>query len=88
MVARLFSKGLLLLGLGAGLGAAQNGSRPLYKDPNAVVDDRVADLLSRMTIEDKRAQLIQGAFYAIFSPVRRSWFPSTYLFLQATSPIG
>ncbi|KAL2063823.1 hypothetical protein VTL71DRAFT_5628 [Oculimacula yallundae] len=32
----------------------------LYKDPKASVDDRVADLLSRMTIEDKTAQLIQG----------------------------
>ncbi|CZT46783.1 related to beta-glucosidase [Rhynchosporium secalis] len=33
---------------------------PLYKDPKAGVDDRVADLLSRMTIEEKTAQLIQG----------------------------
>jgi beta-glucosidase len=42
-------------------GAAVSGSpTPLYKDPNASVDDRVADLLSRMTIADKTAQLIQG----------------------------
>ena len=34
--------------------------KPLYKDSKASVDDRVADLLSRMTIEDKTAQLIQG----------------------------
>jgi beta-glucosidase len=40
--------------------AATNSSTPLYKDPNASVDDRVADLLSRMTIEEKGAQLIQG----------------------------
>lgn len=33
---------------------------PLYKDPNASVDDRVADLISRMTIEEKAAQLVQG----------------------------
>jgi beta-glucosidase len=33
---------------------------PIYKEPNASVDDRVADLLSRMTIADKTAQLIQG----------------------------
>lgn len=62
MVAGLFSKGLLLLGLFSGLGAAQNGSKPLYKNPNAPSDDRVEDLLKRMTIEDKMAQLIQGAF--------------------------
>ncbi|EON99739.1 putative beta- protein [Phaeoacremonium minimum UCRPA7] len=33
---------------------------PVYKNPNATVDDRIADLLKRMTIEDKTAQLIQG----------------------------
>lgn len=38
----------------------QNGSTPLYKDPTASVDDRVTDLLSRMTIEEKTAQLVQG----------------------------
>jgi len=41
--------------------AADNGnSQPIYKNPNADIEDRVADLLSRMTIEDKAAQLIQG----------------------------
>jgi beta-glucosidase len=35
-------------------------STPLYKNPSASIDDRVADLLSRMTIEDKASQLIQG----------------------------
>jgi hypothetical protein len=35
-------------------------STPLYKNPKASVDDRVADLLSRMTIQEKTAQLIQG----------------------------
>jgi beta-glucosidase len=37
--------------------AAANGT---YRDPNAAVEDRVADLLSRMTIEEKTAQLVQG----------------------------
>jgi beta-glucosidase len=41
--------------------AADNGhSTPVYKNPHASVDDRVKDLLSRMTIADKTAQLIQG----------------------------
>jgi beta-glucosidase len=31
-----------------------------YKDPSASVDARVSDLVSRMTIEEKTAQLIQG----------------------------
>lgn len=37
-----------------------NSTNPLYKDPSQSIDDRVLDLLSRMTIEDKTAQLIQG----------------------------
>lgn len=33
---------------------------PVYKDPNAAIDDRVSDLLGRMTIEEKTAQLLQA----------------------------
>lgn len=33
---------------------------PTYKNPKAKIDDRVADLLKRMTIKEKMAQLIQG----------------------------
>ncbi|KAJ4287726.1 hypothetical protein N0V90_012430 [Kalmusia sp. IMI 367209] len=40
----------------------QSAANATYKDPNASVDDRVADLLSRMTIEEKTAQLVQGDF--------------------------
>ncbi|KAI1815931.1 glycoside hydrolase family 3 protein [Poronia punctata] len=39
---------------------------PVYKDANAPVESRVADLLSRMTIEEKTSQLIQGDL--------RNWF--------------
>ncbi|OLN85300.1 Periplasmic beta-glucosidase 1 [Colletotrichum chlorophyti] len=40
---------------------AQNSScTPVYKNPNATIDDRVSDLLKRMTIEEKTAQLIQS----------------------------
>ncbi|KAB2579451.1 Beta-glucosidase BoGH3A [Lasiodiplodia theobromae] len=37
-----------------------NGTAPLYKNPSAPVEDRVQDLLSRMTLQEKVAQLIQG----------------------------
>jgi beta-glucosidase len=37
-----------------------HSTAPLYKNPSASVDARVADLLSRMTIQDKTAQLVQG----------------------------
>ena len=33
---------------------------PIYKNPNATVDVRVADLLDRMSIKEKTSQLIQG----------------------------
>ena len=37
--------------------ANKDGSSPLYKDPNANIEDRVSDLLSRMTVEEKVAQM-------------------------------
>ncbi|PKS08165.1 hypothetical protein jhhlp_005441 [Lomentospora prolificans] len=41
------------------VGQADRG-RPVYKDPKARIDDRVSDLLKRMTVKEKMAQLIQG----------------------------
>ena len=32
----------------------------VYRDPEAAVDDRVSDLLKRMSIKEKMSQLIQG----------------------------
>lgn len=32
----------------------------VYRDPEAAVEDRVSDLLGRMSVKDKMAQLIQG----------------------------
>lgn len=66
MAGSFFSGGLLLLQLLSGLSTVQAASTPLYKDADASVEDRVADLLGRMTIEDKMAQLMQGAL--ILSP--------------------
>lgn len=37
-----------------------DGSLPTYKNPHASIEDRVNDLLPRMTLEEKVAQLIQG----------------------------
>ncbi|KAI0734869.1 glycoside hydrolase superfamily [Fomitopsis betulina] len=36
-----------------------DASLPIYKNPNASIDDRVNDLLPRMTLQEKVAQLIQ-----------------------------
>ena len=38
--------------------AAKKGDKPLYKDPTQSIDARVQDLLGRMTLEEKAAQLI------------------------------
>lgn len=32
----------------------------VYKDPEAAIDDRVSDLLGRMSVKEKMAQVIQG----------------------------
>ena len=40
--------------------SAAYAQTPVYKDPKAPIDDRVADLLKRMTIEEKTSQLLQG----------------------------
>ncbi|KAI0773508.1 glycoside hydrolase [Fomes fomentarius] len=38
----------------------KDGSLPVYKNPHASIEDRVKDLLPRMTLEEKVGQLIQG----------------------------
>ena len=43
----------------AGLSQAAD-RKPVYKDPKAKLDHRVADLLKRMSVEEKMSQLIQG----------------------------
>lgn len=40
--------------------ARDGNGTAIYKDPSAPVEARVKDLLSRMTIQDKTAQLMQG----------------------------
>ncbi|PIL26655.1 hypothetical protein GSI_11280 [Ganoderma sinense ZZ0214-1] len=38
----------------------KDGTTPVYKNPSASIEDRVNDLLPRMTLEEKVAQIIQG----------------------------
>ncbi|KAJ5191759.1 uncharacterized protein N7498_010744 [Penicillium cinerascens] len=54
------SKGLFLVQLFAATVLGDLSKTPLYKDANAPVEKRVEDLLGRMTVEDKMAQLMQG----------------------------
>lgn len=63
---RLFGASLAALSVAAAPGLAQAadkaakkaGDKPLYKDPAQPIDARVQDLLGRMTLEEKAAQLI------------------------------
>src|SRR4029077_12931551 len=48
--------GSLLAGATAALAAANTG-KPLYKDAKASVEERVEDLLARMTLDEKIAQI-------------------------------
>ena len=52
---------VIALLLAAALGAqARNGSgKPAYKDAGRPVEERVSDLLSRMTLEEKIGQMCQ-----------------------------
>ena len=43
----------------------KDGSTPVYKNPNASIEDRVNDLLPRMTLEEKVAQLYVVVFRAL-----------------------
>src|SRR3569623_1310420 len=59
----IFAASLLLAagGLAASLGGganAQQAARPLYKDASQPIARRVEDLLSRMTLEEKVAQMV------------------------------
>ena len=51
---------LLMCGAGAGLAqpTSRAVTRPIYKDPAQSIDRRVADLVSRMTLDEKVAQLV------------------------------
>jgi beta-glucosidase len=46
-----------LISLCGYLAVSQDSAKPIYKDPNAPIADRVRDLLNRMTVEEKVAQL-------------------------------
>ncbi len=41
--------------------SAENGSAPIYSNPQASIDARVDDLISRMTLEEKASQLVNQA---------------------------
>jgi hypothetical protein len=63
---------VLLSSLAGTRGApADDLAHAAYKDPSRSVEDRVADLLPRMSITDKVAQLMQGGYTSL---VQRNFY--------------
>src|SRR5258708_21448766 len=59
LVLRLFASLALFCTIAAGQDkATPAGGRPPYKNPVLAINDRVADLLSRMTLEEKVGQIV------------------------------
>ncbi len=57
---RLMAGALLGLGAAGALGA-QDAQKPAYLDPNLPAEQRAADLVKRMTLEEKASQLVNQA---------------------------
>jgi beta-glucosidase len=55
---RRFGASLAVLSAAIAAPAAAQGGKPTYKDPKAAIPARVDDLLGRMTLEEKVAQLV------------------------------
>lgn len=64
MVKRLFISIIWMLGILAGTSAQE---KPVYKDATKSVDQRVADLLSRMTLHEKIAQMSHLHGYQLYN---------------------
>ncbi len=58
---------------------SQQEDKPLYQDKNAPIPERVRDLLGRMTLEEKVAQLQSGMNMPAFGPATSSLFANDQL---------
>jgi beta-glucosidase len=54
---------LATLSIAAGLAKAADTDKPLYRDPSQPIEKRVADLLGRMTLEEKVGQMNMPCVY-------------------------
>ncbi|MBQ0116192.1 MAG: glycoside hydrolase family 3 C-terminal domain-containing protein [Bacteroidales bacterium] len=57
---KLYKK-ILAMGAVAAMGLTINAQTPLYRNPNAPMHDRIMDLLSRMTLEEKVSMMTHNA---------------------------
>ena len=57
-------------------------SQPLYKNPIASVDERVKDLINRMTLEEKVGQMIQIERSIANTSTIQSYYIGKYMYLS------
>lgn len=67
-IATLIASALGMIGPGKGAGASAGGRAPAYRDAGRPVPERVVDLLSRMSVDDKIGQMIQVDRAALTGP--------------------
>src|SRR5215471_18837000 len=48
--------------------SASHDITPNYRNPNLAIEDRVADLVSRMTVEEKVEQIVPGNQVSVIDP--------------------
>ena len=65
---------IVLLALGAGAGSTQQTPKAKYQNQDAPIPERVRDLLGRMTLEEKVAQLQSAVNMPSFGPQASSLF--------------
>jgi hypothetical protein len=63
-----------------------NSSTPIYKDPSRTVDERIADLLPRMSIEEKVAQMSVSASFLCSRRPTRSASEESLGYMPSTDP--
>src|SRR5581483_5776454 len=74
MTGRSVFTGLILLALGFPLATRADAPMP-YKDPKAALEDRVNDLLKRLTLEEKVSMMAGGGFFSSM-PIPRLGVPA------------
>lgn len=79
----------LLVGLGGSLWSQTDSTRPPYLDPALPVDQRVDDLVSRMTLEEKASQVVHNAaaIPRLQIPAYNWWTESLHGVIVGTSTV-